>query len=184
MNKTFKRLATRLLATTCLTAAASGIALASVVVEPGGGFGSSFPGTLLPVGTTEVDGLTTPSNGANDYFELQGLLGGASLSSLSFQIANNGPSISFGIQLLSDVSAVVSALATVNPNSTDNPTGFVPADGNLVVDLVPNNSNESGVPYVLTLTPGSSTPEPGTFAALGLGLAGLGSIALRRRCKS
>lgn len=177
MNKTFKRLAIRLLATTCLTAAASVVALGSTVTEPAGGFGNTFPGTLLPAGTTQVNGTATSNNGKDDFFELQGLPGGASLSSVSFLFQNNG-SNPIGLLLVDDTHATVSALTVVaSSGGTDSPSGTIPLDGNLVVDLQP--TNEGGSPWVLTLS--QSTPEPGTFAALGLGLAGLGIAALRRR---
>jgi hypothetical protein len=180
MNLTFKRLATRLLTTTCLTAAASAVALGGTIVEPAGGFGSTFPGTLLPAGTTQVTGTATKNNGGDDFFELQGLPGGASLSSLSFLFQNNSSNFSLGVIVLSDTDAVVTAFDGVDPNTSYSPVGIVPVDGNVVIDLQP--ANEAGTPYVFTLA--QSAPEPGTFAALGLGLAGLGSLALRRRRKS
>jgi hypothetical protein len=174
-----KRLAIRLLATTCLTAAASVSALAGIVNEPLTGFGNTFPGTLLPSGTTQVNGNVTSSNGADDFFELQSLPGGASLSSLSFHFQNNSSIFPIGVLLLTDTNTTVTALFSVPANGAYNPTGIVPLDGNLVVDLKP--SNEGGSAYVLTLTTGA--PEPGTFAALGLGLAGLGAIGLRHRVR-
>jgi hypothetical protein len=178
LNQTFKRLAIRLLATTCLTAAASVVALAGVVTEPAGGFGNTFPGTVLPAGTTEVDGTATSNHGKDDFFELQGLPGGASLSSISFLFQNNSGGNPIGLLLVDDTDTVtVSPLASVPAGASDSPTGTIPVDGNLVVDIQP--SNEGGAPWVLTLN--QTTPEPGTFAALGLGLAGLGMAALRRR---
>lgn len=181
MNNAFKRLAARLLATTCLTAAASAVALGSAVVEPAGGFGSTFATrTILSPGVTQVSGSVTANNGNNDWFELTGLTGGASLTSLSFLFQNNSAALPIGVFLGDDTNTVtVSALQSVASLTSYSPVGTVPLDGNLVVDLVP--SNEGGAPYVLTLNPSSSAPEPGTFAALGLGLAGLGSVALRRR---
>jgi hypothetical protein len=174
-----KRLAVRLLATTCLTAVASVAALAGTVNEPGTGFGNAFPGTLLPVGTTQVNGFATLTNGSDDFFELQGLPSLASLSSLSFQFQNNGAIVPIGVVLLDDTNTTVTPLANVIANSSYNPTGIVPLDGNLVVDLQPGN--EGGSAYVLTFDPPSSAPEPGTFATLGFGIAGLGAMGLRRR---
>jgi PEP-CTERM motif len=174
-----KQLATRLLTTTCLTAAASVAAFAGTVTEPVGGFGNTFPGTLLPAGTTQVSGITTLNNGSNDFFELQGLPGGASLSSISFHFVNNSAAIPFGVVLLTDTNTVVTALHTIGTLSSYDPIGTIPLDGNLVVDMQPGN--EGGSAYVLTLN--TSVPEPGTLAALGLGLAGLGAAGLRRRLR-
>ncbi len=175
-----KKLTIRLLATTCLTVAASAIGMAATISEPGGGsspgFGQTFPGTLLPAGTTEVDGVATMNHGLNEYYEFQGLPGGASLSSISFAFVN--PNVgSFGVELLSDADTVVTALNTVPGASTYDPAGTIPTDGFLVVDIQRNN--EAAVPYTLTLS--QSAPEPGTMAVLGLGLAGLGAAGLRRR---
>ena len=178
---TLKKLTLRLLGTTCLTAAATVAAHAGTVTEPGGGFGNTFAtATLLPVGTTEVDGTATLNHGSNAYFELQGLTAGASLSSLSFLFKDNSGGLSIGVTLLSDTNTTVTAFNSVAANGSYSPTGTVPNDGFLVVDISP--TNEGGAPYVLTLSQ-ASTPEPGTFAALGLGLTGLGAAALRRRKK-
>ncbi|MGA3027848.1 MAG: PEP-CTERM sorting domain-containing protein [Bryobacteraceae bacterium] len=175
-----KRLATRLLATTCLTAAASVAALGSTITEPGGGFGHTFPGTELPAGTTQVDGTASLNHGSNEYYEFQGLPGGVSLSSLSFSFLNNGVR-GIGVELLNDADAVVTAESVVGAGATFNPVGTVPMDGFLVVDI--KAGNESGTPYVLTLNLPSGTPEPGTFGTLGAGLAGLGALVLRRRLR-
>jgi hypothetical protein len=179
MQKTSKlrRLTIRLLTTTCLTVAASAVAFGSAVTEPVGGFGKTFPGTLLPLGTTEVDGSATLNHGPNEYYEFQGLPGGALLSAISFSFQNNGSS-TFGVELLDDTDTVVVAATTpVTAGSMYNPVGTIPSDGFLVVDI--QRSSEGAVPYVLTLTQG--TPEPGTLGVLGLGLAGLGAAGLRRR---
>jgi hypothetical protein len=180
MQKTSKlrRLTIRLLTTTCLTVAASAVAFGSAVSEPVGGFGKTFPGTLLPLGTTEVDGSASLNNGANEYYEFQGLPGSALLSSISFSFQNNGGS-TFGVELLSDADTVVTATTPVTASSMYNPVGTIPSDGFLVVDI--QRSSEGAVPYVLTLTQGA--PEPGTMAVLGLGLAGLGAAGLRRRVR-
>lgn len=187
MQKTskLKRLAIRLLTTTCLTVAASAVGFASVVPEPGGGngpgFGNATPGTLLPASTTEVDGIATLNHGPNEWYEFQGLPGGSSLSSISFNFQNNGGS-AFGVELFSDAgegSTVVTALSAVGAGAAYDPAGTIPGDGFLVVDI--QRANEGSVPYVLTLN--QSAPEPGTLAVLGLGLAGLGAAGLRRRLR-
>jgi hypothetical protein len=184
-TSTFKKLATRLLTTTCLTVAATAVAFGGVVTEPGGGngpgFGNTSPGTLLPAGTTEVDGVATLNHGSNEWYEFQGLPGGASLSSISFAFQNNGSS-TFGVELFSDAaqgSTVVTATTSVGAGAMYTPVGTIPVDGFLVVDI--QRGNEGAIPYVLTLT--QSAPEPGTMAALGLGLAGLGAASLRRRLR-
>src|SRR4051812_43057138 len=80
-----KRFARGLLTTTCLTAAATGMAQAGIVNEGGNGgatdsFGNTFAlVTALPGGTTEVIGGINPA-GDNDFFRFSGLLAGAGYS--------------------------------------------------------------------------------------------------------
>jgi len=73
--------------------------------------------------------------------------------------------------------------SSIGPSSSvTSGTGIVPTDGNIVAAIL--QGNEGGtISYTVTVTDNSAgdpaTPEPGTFAELGLGLAG--AVALRRR---
>jgi hypothetical protein len=180
LEKKLKRFATHFLATTCLTVAASAVALGTTITEPGlgsgPGFGTSFPGTQFS-GVTTVYGDASTNNGTQEFYEFQGLPGSVSLGSISFQFVNNG-SQSFTAELLTDTEQYITS-GVVTSGSTFDPVGIIPADGNVIVDIMA--SSATVVPYTLTLF--QSTPEPGTLAVLGLGLAGLGAAGLRRRLR-
>src|SRR5450755_3818975 len=79
MNKEarLKKLAQRLLATTCLTAAAAGMASASSFTESTDLSNFSFSPTVLPAGTTSVVGALCPDCGdSQDWFDIPGLAPG------------------------------------------------------------------------------------------------------------
>lgn len=173
-----KKLAGRLLATTCLTAATSAVALGGSVTLPEGAQGA-YPGDLLPLGTTMVSGIVSLNNGsAGDFFEFQGLTGGESFSALGLEIE----SISLqGInyELYADTPSpetVLQSSTAVAGTTNSFPTGTVPTDGNLIVEIMP--TNEAASNYIVTIN--SPVPEPETLSTLGLGLIGLGGLGRRR----
>src|ERR1035438_2743209 len=84
-NTRLKKLARRLLATTCLTAGAAALANAQVVTEGSGGAPADFGNTLgaaylLPDGTIQVNGGVSFGSDPADFFTFQGLAGGTGFS--------------------------------------------------------------------------------------------------------
>jgi hypothetical protein len=178
-NSRLKGFASRLLATTCLTAATGAAAFGSTLVLTEGAQGSIGTEVVAPAGTTEVDGVVSLNHGPNgDFFELTGLPASVSFSSLSLTVTNvSGPSL--GAAFYNDTPAEIVSLTTVDNGTPYDPSGTVPADGNLIVNIRP--SNEGATDYTVTLDLPTGTPEPGTLGALGLGLAGIAGLGLRRR---
>jgi hypothetical protein len=178
-NSKLKRFASRLLATTCLTAATGVAAFGSTLVLTEGAQGSIGSEVVAPVGTTEVDGIVSLNNGSSgDFFELTGLPASVSFSSLSLTVTNtSGPTL--GAAFYNDTPTEIVSLTTVNNGTPYDPSGTVPADGDLIVNIRP--SNEGATHYTVTLDLPTGTPEPGTLGALGLGLAGIAGLGLRRR---
>ena len=190
LSKKSPRLMRALLATTCLSAATGGTALAGTITEGVGpapaDFPNSGPGYLLPVGTTTVFG-TKLNQLDQDWFEFQGLTPGASFS-LSAFFNPSGTEIGLRVSLFdtSENSLGSSTLeqGTVNSGNEGNPIlGTVPSDGNIIVDIFSCGClNPSGGYEVQLTEPAGSVPEPSTMATVGLGLAG--ALAWRRRRKS
>ena len=167
-NAAFKKMARKLLTTTCLTAAATGAAQATTFNETTD-FGNTFlTNTALPVGTDRVVGGLPAFDGA-DFFKFSGLVGGSNYT-LS--------AIYTGFQ---DVTVLNSAQGVLNA-ATNNPaslTGVVPNDGMLIVGVI---DTDGGQTYDISLNGVSTaTPEPSTFAGAGLALAG--ALALRSKMK-
>jgi len=171
-----KKLARHLLATTCLTGAVATAAYAGPFVSgvtPSTSSGSPTVETVTPGGVS-VSGSLPGAPGANYYLEFEGLTGGASFGSLALAITNGG-SIVFDVTILSDTLSTIDVGAGVGGGLTYYPGGTVPGDGNFIVELT--KTNEAAAPYSVTM----GTPEPGTWAAVGLGLVGLGALARRRK---
>jgi len=180
-RKSLQKLARTLLATTCLTGASSGVALGSVITEglspAPGDFPNTANGYALPVGTTQVNGAISLTTDPADWFEFTGLLGG---SSFSLRATAPGTAYSDNLTLQSDTSVNIAGPIDF---SHGNPANLgpltVPADGNLVVGIT---QGEGGGNYTIilngTLAP-TGTPEPATFAGVGLALAG--ALAWRRK---
>jgi PEP-CTERM motif len=164
-----KRFARGLLTTTCLTAAAAGMAQATVVHETtvaGSDFGNSFAARNdLGSGVTEVIGSIPFSD--SDFFQIGGFLAGGSYT------------ITGGYTGFANYAVLNSAGSTVNGALVGNPatmTGTIPSDGILVVQV----QNSEGGTYDLTLAaPTSGVPEPSTLGGVGLALAA--GFALRRK---
>jgi hypothetical protein len=123
--------------------------------------------------TGTVDGSDTL-----DFFEITGLGTGT----FTVSVTEN-----------SEFGAAQVSLSTASNVSLGGPLAFdfgesanfgsqaIPGDGNLIVGILQSNNTESATNYTVTInTAAASTPEPGTLATLGLGLAG-GAVALSRR---
>ena len=177
MQKTskLKKLAFRLLSTTCLTVAGSVAAQAGSIFLTEGAQKTFATLAVLPAGTTQVSGTVNSIDGPNgDFFEFVGLPGNASFGSIHLTILAPGNQISAFYFTDAGGSPFGSNL---NFNGTLQPSGTIPADGNLVIEIQP--ASEAGIPYAVTID--ASTPEPATLSAIGLGLAGIGALGLRRR---
>jgi hypothetical protein len=200
-----------LLSTTCLTVVCGSGAVAGTVTEPLTAFPNSSPGILLPTGTTLVNGFIgfKPAEAGfagTDWFEFQGLTPGSSYTLTaaynplgSRTISGNGESGTEGVsgRLPVDVSLFNSAQTLLATHSIENAgaslSGIVPGDGLLDVEITgPSYSYEGnfegkgGSFYQVAFTgetgsSGSSTPEPGTLAPVGLALAGALAWSRKRR---
>jgi hypothetical protein len=169
-----KRLAARFLATTCLTVAGGAVAMAGPYSGP---YGSTF-GTATNVGLdTPVTGAVTLTGNVNDWFEFEGLPGLVTLGSI-FTVQDVSGS-ALGLTIEDDLGNVIMGPTGVASGTTATLSGNVPVDGNVVFHIAP--TNESPANFSVTLT---NTPEPGTMAAIGLGLTGLAAAGLRRRKKN
>ena len=177
-----RKLARALLGTTCLMVA-TGTAFATTFTETTD-FPNTAPGTVLPVGTTQVNGSVNISTDMSDYFEFVGLLP-SSLCNLQatptgtgysdlVSVQTSGGTVLAGPTLLSQTTGGgVSSVTFINLT--------MPSDGKVVVDI---SQFEGGGPYTVTLNANlasAPTPEPFTLST---SLLGLGAAeALRRRRK-
>jgi len=166
-----------MLATTCLTLGSGSSALATTayvesVSAPGGDFPSTALGTLLPAGTTQVNGSLNPSVGDfDDWFTLQGLPGGA----FTFTFILPGGFVGYQIYDGNAASPNPGTLLTSGCGECPvvNPQTVFPVEGRLVVHVF----GEEGGSYSLI----SGVPEPSTAIPVGLALAG--ALAWRRKRK-
>ena len=174
MQKTskLKQVVKHFLATTCLTVAAASMASATPFTGP---FGTTF-GTAVNVGL-DTPVTDTTSLVVNDWFEFEGLPGGVSLSSI-FSVQDVAGF--WNVSIFSDTDTPIFSQSLSVPNFAAL-TGNVPLDGNVVFDM--STSGEGSNSFSVTLASGTSAPEPATIACLGLGLAGLAGLGLRRRAQ-
>lgn len=175
MDKTskLKKLAGRLLATTCLTVATAAIASASPYTGP---YGHTF-------GTATDVGLDTPVTGTlagpgEDYFEFEGLTASDTLSSI-LTIVNTGGIRDMQVTLFTSTGTTIMSGEIVDPGDTASLTGSVPGNGDVVVEI--RTFEEPGTSFSATLS--SAVPEPATLSVVGLGLLGLGALRRRRSTK-
>jgi hypothetical protein len=182
-KRTLQKLARTLLATTCLTAVSSGIAVGSVVNEGTSPAPADFPNTangfVLPVGTTQVNGAINFLSDPADWFEFTGLLPLSSFSlSASAPVTGYSDSVTLQNTGLGNIAGPMvfdqGVPAFLGPLT-------VPSDGKIVVGIT---VNESGGNYSIflnaSLAPSSGTPEPSTLPAVGMGMA-LAALAWRRK---
>lgn len=179
-SSALKKLARRLLATTCLTAATIGAAGAATVTESTD-FGNTFgTASVLPAGTDQVLGAAGGTSGSEnvDFFKFTGLLPGSAYTfSGSYIAAGNDP---LNVGVLNSAQSFLNSLQ----NRPATFGGIVPSDGMLVVQVSPVCGDSCTVNYDLTLTATSATtgiPEPGTAATAALGLAAAAAFGARRR---
>jgi PEP-CTERM motif len=187
--KSVGKFARNLISTTLLMAVFGAAALAGPLVytEGQGGlpadFPNSGPGTALAAqfdGTTIVNGtlLTpppTPSLDNVDWFELTGVGTG------TFTVGSTTTN--------ADIVNVFADTNLVAPLETgDGPVNFgaipIPGDGNVVFEVTVNpagNTDEGPDSYSITL---NAIPEPSTVMTLGLGLAGILTLARKRKRQS
>jgi hypothetical protein len=170
IQKSLKKFARGLLATTCLTALAGVSAKAVTITEPPE-LSHAFPGTVFNVGTDGVDvvnGQLGAVGDTDDYIQLTGLLGNA-----GFTLTGNAQAGLAQMAVFSSSNSQIVGL-TFMPATV---SGTVPGDGILVLQA---HDFEVAGNYSLTLTAAPATaPEPSTVAGVGLALAG--ALAWRRR---
>ncbi len=184
--KSLDSFARGLLATTCLTVACGGTAVASTITENSGGvpiFPDTPNGYLLPTGTTVVTGYIplTEEGGHEQWFEFQGLTPSASYTLTG---ATSFTEAGIGMDLFDDSGTPGNLLGESNLEHGSGTHGVInftaPSDGNVVVDMFTFSEGDHGN-YTDTLTQNSGTvPEPATFGGAALGLGAI-ALAWRRR---
>lgn len=185
MNK----LTRMLLASTCLTALASGpaAALTSNEVEPNDSLATA---NVLPLGTTEIV-ATAESFPVTDFFKLNGLVPGDTFTAIIERQGVGGAGFFFETQFTASASggAFIDSELLGDPNccgfvQTATVTGAIPANGMLVFSTVGSVIEGGPMSYHITITAplAVAAPQAHTFGLLGAGLAGLaGLTALARR---
>jgi MYXO-CTERM domain-containing protein len=188
-RKAIGKFARALLATTCLTVA-SGAAVAGTITYSEGtapapnDFSNTFAGASASAlaaaavsGTTIVNGFVSGSD-RFDYIELTGLGTGTFTVDV---VDTEGGTAGASIFNSGDTN-----LGGPSPLSTSVHADFasqtIPVDGDLVIELT--SLGESANFYTVTVDTTAATPEPGTIATAGLGLAGAVALARRRRKQS
>lgn len=207
MNKTarLKRLSRRLLATTCLTVAAASAAHAVTITESTGFFSKTFttsppPSELSNFATLTIPGSNTVNGGTDgsaldQYFTFD-LGSGQAGQTFSYTLEAFGvDETKTGNFLVTDDGASTDNIGSTTPltgfsapfsssstyTTITTGTGLVPTDGNIVI-AVQQDGEAGGISFSVTVSE-PVAPEPGTFAEIGLGLAGA-AVAMKRRFKT
>ena len=176
------KFARNLLATTCLTAASCGAAMATTIYPPFPA--GEDPTVLSPLTVLQADpgnpGTTTVTvsqTAQNTWFELTGL----GLGTFTFNATSdgtNGDLFNFCTDATFSVCTAEGAATSTSPlNLLATP---VPADGNLFVHTTPGFEQANS--YSVTVnTQAPQVPEPSTIAMAGWGLATLITLSRKKR---
>lgn len=189
-RKAIGKFARALLATTCLTVA-SGAAVAGTITYNEGSspapsdFSNTFAGASVNALTAaSASGTTIVNGGVNnsdrfDYIELTGL--GTGTFTVDVVDTEGGSAVNATIFNSGDTNLGGPSPFTTSVHA-DFASQLIPTDGDLVIEI---QTGESPNFYQVTVnTTAAATPEPGTLATLGLGLAGAVGLARRRRKQS
>jgi hypothetical protein len=188
-RKSIGKFARTLLATTCLTAASGGAALAGTIsytegsAPAPGTFSTNFSGALttsLPAAT--IPGITNVSGSVNGedslaFFELTGL-GTGTFTLTATEFSEFGEA---AVTVLTDGDAVLEGPTDFDEGEMASFGSMsIPSDGNLVIEVEQLMESPSNFTVSVDTTASTATvPEPSTIATVGLGLAG--ALTLRRR---
>ncbi|MDE3197595.1 MAG: hypothetical protein KGN84_14690 [Acidobacteriota bacterium] len=188
-NQTLKRLAQTLLASTCLTVATASAGVTGVVTESTDFSNDQAMPTLLPTGTTTVNGglcgdcISDPA----DWFTIPGLGPGDTIAitetltrggTMDYLVGDSSENTLASGTLSSLASPALPGPTSPAPSSVMSFDVTAPTDGNLVFGA--GNSAFAG--YTVTITDlGVATPEPGTVGTAALALATAAVLRRKRR---
>jgi hypothetical protein len=196
MNKKARRytLSRHLLGAVCLTLAVIGTAPAATIVESPepGGFGNSISTatvlqglTLGPGWTNIIEGETTlTDNQDQTAFFLFDLLPGSSFTySLSVENSATGTfqltdTLSNNLGTTTPFSIAVEGLSSFVTVTSG--TGTAPSNGDVVAAILQDAGTSPNKIFFNVTVTGDFVPEPGTSTEIGLGLAGVAAVLMRR----
>jgi hypothetical protein len=174
-----KRLARHLLTTTCLTAGVAGCAYATGLNVTGLSPSTNESSPTIETVGTGANSVSGTTNEGSNYIEFEGLPAGSTLGSISFVFTNNSSFSEYSLTILNSSDTVLSGPVGVPAGGSDTPSSVViPSNGDIVVDF---GECECSSGFTITLNDPSSVPEPAALGGVGLGLAGIGALARRRR---
>ena len=181
-RKLIGKFARTLLATTCLTAASAGAAMANTVYPPFPPGETPTTQTPLTVLTADPNnpGITTidvTQNQSNTWFELTGL----GLGTFTFEATSSG-NLGDNFNFCTDATFLTCTLEGVASSSAplNLPTTAIPGSGNLFVHTTPVSEQANSYSVTVT-TQAPQVPEPSTIAMAGLGLATLVTLSRKKR---
>jgi len=179
-----RKFARTLLATTCLTAASSGVVVASTITYNEGTSLTTFP-PVTDLAAAAIPGTTivnASESGQMTEFELSALGIGTFTLDLAIDTANNlGDTISVFSDSSFSASSLIesgSASSTLSPGPLGLASIPIPTSGNLFIQTKPNS--ESSNSFTVTVNT-QGAPEPSTIAMAGLGLATLITLSRKKR---
>lgn len=185
-RKLIGRFARALLATTCLTVATGGAALAGTinVYTESTDFPSTGPGPSMAAGTTEtiINGSTV--GGDVDWFEITGVPGSTFQIQASITSGTSSDSIAVFQDPYPPGTSIFSFGDFTNGTPASSSNLNVPGDGDLFIEITRLGGSGEGASGYQVCIDGSApcqqpVPEPSTIASVGLGLAGV--FAVRRK---